>query len=48
MPDVAGLPELTVELSRRGWSDADLRKLLGENALRVLAEAERLAQATPP
>jgi len=39
MSDVAGFPELTVELARRGWSDADLRKLLGENVLRVLDEA---------
>jgi membrane dipeptidase len=28
---------------RRGWTDADIAKLAGENVLRVLAEAERVA-----
>ena len=37
--DVAGFPAITAGLAARGWSEADLRKLLGENALRVLAEA---------
>ena len=31
------------ELARRGWREADLRKLTGENALRVLARAEQVA-----
>ncbi len=49
MRDVSGIPELTVELARRGWTDEDLRKLLGENLLRVLAGAERIArQAVVP
>ena len=42
---VGDLPNLTAELLRRGHSDAEIRKVLGENVLRVLAEAER--QATP-
>lgn len=42
--DVAGLPIPTIELARRGWSDDDLRKLLGENALRVMARAEAVAR----
>jgi microsomal dipeptidase-like Zn-dependent dipeptidase len=29
----------------RGWTDQDLRKLLGGNALRVLRAAERVAQS---
>lgn len=43
MEDVSCFPNLTLELLRRGWSEADLRKLLGENSLRVLEEAEAAA-----
>jgi len=46
MSDVAGIPELTVELARRGWSNSDLRKLLGENVLRVMAAAEEHARVS--
>ena len=49
MGDVSGYPLLFAELIRRGWNDADLRKLAGENILRVLREVEaardRLARA---
>lgn len=31
----AGLPLVTAELVRRGWHEADIRKVLGENWLRV-------------
>ena len=44
LEDVSKYPDLFAELSRRGWSDADLRKLAGENVLRVLARAEAVAQ----
>jgi membrane dipeptidase len=37
-------PALLVELMRRGWSDTDVAKVAGENVLRVMAEAERVAQ----
>jgi membrane dipeptidase len=36
-------PALFVELARRGWSDAELAGLSGENLLRVLAAAEKVA-----
>jgi len=36
-------PDLLAELLRRGWSDEEVGKLAGENVLRVLAEAERVA-----
>lgn len=36
-------PALLVELMRRGWSDADVAKVSGENVLRVMAEAEQVA-----
>ena len=43
LEDVSTYPALFAELSRRGWSEADLRKLAGENILRVFAQAERVA-----
>jgi membrane dipeptidase len=36
-------PALLEELMRRGWSDSDIAKLAGENVLRVMAAAERVA-----
>ncbi len=44
-------PALLVELMRRGWSDADVAKLAGENVLRVMAACEHIAaglRARPP
>ena len=38
---VGELPNLTKELLRRGYSEADIRKILGENLLRVLSAAEQ-------
>lgn len=43
LEDVSTYPALFAELSRRGWSEGDLRKLAGENVLRALSEAERVA-----
>jgi membrane dipeptidase len=36
-------PALLVELMRRGWSDGDIAKLAGENVLRVMGDAEKVA-----
>ncbi len=44
LEDQSKYPDLFAELIRRGWSDADLRKLAGENVLRALAQAEKTAQ----
>ncbi|MDQ6771000.1 MAG: dipeptidase [Gemmatimonadota bacterium] len=44
LEDVSTYPALFAELARRGWSDSDLRKLAGENFLRVFAEAEAVAK----
>lgn len=44
LEDQSTYPALFAELIRRGWSDADLRKLAGENVLRVLARAEQVAK----
>ena len=35
---------LFAELIRRGWSDAELKKLAGENVLRALTKAEQVAK----
>jgi membrane dipeptidase len=42
---IDGLPKITLELLRRGWSDEDVKKVLGENFLRVMAAAEAYAHA---
>ena len=44
LEDVSTYPALFAELAKRGWSDSDLRKLAGENFLRVFAEAEAVAK----
>jgi membrane dipeptidase len=36
-------PALLEELMRRGWTDAEIGKLAGENLLRVMAAAEKVA-----
>jgi membrane dipeptidase len=44
-------PALLEELMRRGWTDADIAKIAGENVLRVMAAAEKVAvklRATRP
>ncbi len=43
LQDVSMYPNLVEELLRRGYSEADVRLILGENALRVWEEAERVA-----
>lgn len=43
LEDVSTFPVLLAELSRRGWSEEHLRKLAGENILRAMAQAERVA-----
>ena len=44
LEDVSTYPVLFAELARRGWSDGDLRKLAGENLLRVFAQAEAVSR----
>jgi membrane dipeptidase len=46
MEDISKLPALTYELLRRGYSERDVRKVLGENFLRALEGAERVARAS--
>jgi membrane dipeptidase len=44
MEDVSKLPVITYELLKRGYSDTDVKKVLGENFLRVMAEVEEAAR----
>jgi membrane dipeptidase len=44
LSDVSMYPNLFAELIRRGWSDADLKLLAGENVLRALEQAEKVAR----
>jgi len=44
LEDVSKYPAVFAELARRGWTDADLKKLAGGNVLRVLAQAEQVAK----
>jgi membrane dipeptidase len=43
LDDVSSYPRLFAELIRRGWTDAELRKLAGENVLRAWEQTERVA-----
>lgn len=45
MKDVSELPNITYELLRRGYTEKDIRKVLGENFIRVFAEAEKVARS---
>jgi membrane dipeptidase len=43
LEDVSTFPRLTAELLRRGYSDADAKKVIGQNLLRVMRQTERVA-----
>jgi membrane dipeptidase len=44
LDNVSTYPNLTAELMKRGYADADLRKIFGLNILRVMREAESVAK----
>jgi len=44
LSDVSMYPNLFAELIRRGWNDADLKLLAGENVLRALERAEAVSR----
>jgi len=43
MEDISKLPNITYELMKRGYSDADIKKVLGENLLRVMSGVEKVS-----
>ncbi len=43
LEDVSKFPDLIAELLRRGWSEGDVKRVAGLNALRVLRAAEKVA-----
>ncbi len=48
MENAAMLPHITEALLQKGYSDGDVRKVLGENTLRVMSEAERVSREMNP
>jgi membrane dipeptidase len=47
LDDVSKLPFVTRELLKRGFSADDVRKILGENVLRVMEANEKGRRAAP-
>ncbi|MBA3271446.1 MAG: membrane dipeptidase [Acidobacteria bacterium] len=45
LEDVSKYPDLTAELLRRGYTDQDIKKILGQNILRVMRGAEQVSAA---
>jgi membrane dipeptidase len=43
MEDASKLPRITQALLDRGYSEGDVKKILGENTLRVMAQVERVS-----
>ena len=44
MEDATKLPRITNALLEKGYSEGDVKKILGENTLRVMAEVERVGR----
>lgn len=44
MEDCTQLPKITEALMRKGYSASDMRKILGENTLRLLSDVERVSK----
>jgi membrane dipeptidase len=44
MEDASRLPLITEALLKKGYSESDVRKILGENTLRVMSEVERVSR----
>ena len=48
MVDASYLPKITEGLLRRGYSEGDIRKILGENTLRLMSEVEGVSRRSSP
>jgi membrane dipeptidase len=44
MQDVTHLPQITDALLKKGYSESDIRKILGENTLHVLSQVEQVSR----
>jgi membrane dipeptidase len=44
MEDVSDMPKIRAELKRRGYSESDIRKIMGENFMRVFAAVEQISR----
>ena len=44
MQDVTHIPQITDALLKKGYTESDMRKILGENTLRVLSEVQRVSR----
>ena len=42
--DVTMLPKITDGLLKKGYSDGDVQKILGENTLRLMTDVERVSR----
>ena len=47
LQDVSSYPVITQEMLNRGYREADIKKVLGGNILRVLREAEKISRSAP-
>ena len=45
MEDVTHLPQITDALLKKDYSESDIRRILGENTLRVLSEVQRVSRS---
>ena len=44
MQDVTHIPQITDALLKKGYPESDIRKILGENTLRVLSEVQHVSR----
>lgn len=44
MEDATKLPQITNALLEKGYSESDVKKILGENTLRIMADVERVSR----
>ena len=44
LEDCSKLPKITEALLRKGYSEDDIRKILGGNTLRVMEQVERVSR----
>jgi len=44
MEDCSKLPKITEALMRKGYTDEDIRKILGGNTLRVMEQTEKVSR----